>query len=102
MIQPINILKKQMCSCPVLKSQDFTKEFVVQVDASTVGIGADQAQGDAGEERPIAYLSRKLLPRETRYSTVEKEGPGDQVGIGEPQVLPAGKGVLSWKQITEP
>ncbi len=74
MIQPINILKKQMCSCPVLKSQDFTKEFVVQVDASTVGIGADQAQGDAGEERPIAYLSRKLLPRETRYSTVEKEG----------------------------
>ncbi|XP_053333593.1 uncharacterized protein LOC128507002 [Clarias gariepinus] len=26
------------------------------------------------EEMPIAFLSRKLLPRETRYSTVEKEG----------------------------
>jgi hypothetical protein len=60
-----NILKTQMCSWPVLKSPDFTKEFVVQVDASAVGIGAVLAQGDAGEERPIAYLSRKLLPRET-------------------------------------
>ena len=26
-----------------------------------------------GEEHPIAYVSRKLLPREERYSTVEKE-----------------------------
>jgi len=25
------------------------------------------------EEHPIAYFSRKLLPREQRYSTVEKE-----------------------------
>lgn len=69
-----SILKEQMCSGPVLKSPDFTKEFVVQVDASAVGIGAVLAQGEAGEERPIAYLSKKLLPREARYSTVEKEG----------------------------
>ncbi|KAJ8353390.1 hypothetical protein SKAU_G00209570 [Synaphobranchus kaupii] len=27
------------------------------------------------EERPVLYLSRKLLPRETRYSTIEKECP---------------------------
>lgn len=81
-----------MCSCPVLKSPDFTKEFVVQVDASVVGIGAVLAQGDAGEERPIAYLSRKLLPRDSILHSGEGR-PGDQMGIGEPPVLPAGKGV---------
>ena len=26
-----------------------------------------------GEKRPIAFASRKLQPRETRYSTIEKE-----------------------------
>ena len=32
------------------------------------------SQGDdKGEEHPIAYFSRKLLPREECYSTVEKE-----------------------------
>ncbi|GAA6088183.1 uncharacterized protein LOC119617143 [Tachysurus ichikawai] len=43
-------------------SPDFKKEFTVQVDASDVGIGAVLAQGEMGEERPIAFLSRKLLP----------------------------------------
>ena len=30
-------------------------------------------EGEPGEERPVLYLSRKMLPRETRYSTIEKE-----------------------------
>uniref|UniRef100_A0A3Q1EX45 Gypsy retrotransposon integrase-like protein 1 n=2 Tax=Acanthochromis polyacanthus TaxID=80966 RepID=A0A3Q1EX45_9TELE len=67
-------LKESLCSSPVLQSPDFTKRFLVQVDASAVGIGAVLAQGEPGEERPILYLSRKLLPREVRYSVVEKEG----------------------------
>lgn len=67
-------LKAHLCSSPVLKSPDFTKRFLVQVDASAVGLGAVLAQGEPGEERPILYLSRKLQPRETRYSAVEKEG----------------------------
>ena len=37
-------------------------------------MGAVLSQRDDDEiERPIAYYSRKLLPREERYSTVEKE-----------------------------
>ena len=28
---------------------------------------------DNGVEHPLAFYSRKLLPRETRYSTIEKE-----------------------------
>lgn len=57
----------------MLQSPDFERRFLVQVDASGVGIGAVLAQGEPGEERPVLYLSRKLLPRETRYSTIEKE-----------------------------
>lgn len=67
-------LKNAMCSFPVLCSPDFQKRFVVQTDASDVGLGAVLLQGDEGEERPVLYLSRKLEPRETRYSTIEKEG----------------------------
>lgn len=57
----------------MLWSPDFKKQFLVQVDASKSGLGAVLVQGDPGEEHPILYLSRKLLPRETNYSTVEKE-----------------------------
>lgn len=66
-------LKTCLCSTPVLWSPDFKKQFLVQVDASKSGLGAVLVQGDPGEEHPILYLSRKLLPRETNYSTVEKE-----------------------------
>ena len=29
--------------------------------------------GNDGQDQPVAYYSRKLLPREERYSTIEKE-----------------------------
>lgn len=66
-------LKERVCSSSVLQIPDFSRRFVVQVDASATGIGAVLAQGIAGEEKPVVFLSRKLLPRETRYSTIEKE-----------------------------
>ena len=44
------------------------------MDASDRGVGAVLSQcDDLDEEHPIAYFSRKLLPREQYYSTVEKE-----------------------------
>lgn len=61
-----------MCSAPVLQSPDFNRRFLVQVDASDKGIGAVLAQGTLGAEKPMVFLSRKLLPRGTRYSTIEK------------------------------
>ncbi|MGH0182302.1 UNVERIFIED_CONTAM: hypothetical protein FKN15_008743 [Acipenser sinensis] len=66
-------LKKALCSEPVLTSPDFTKPFIVQTDASEVGLGAVLCQETGGEEHPILYISRKLFPREMRYSTIEKE-----------------------------
>ncbi|KAK7922269.1 hypothetical protein WMY93_009171 [Mugilogobius chulae] len=69
-----NTLKTLLCSSPVLRSPDFSRRFLVQVDASEVGLGAVLTQGESDAQQPILYLSRKLLPRESRYSVVEKEG----------------------------
>ena len=46
---------------------------MVQTDASEHGLGAVLLQRETGQLKPIAYISRKLLPRESNYSTVEKE-----------------------------
>ena len=45
----------------------------MQIDASERGIGTVLCQRDEEGEHPIAYASRKLLPRETRLAVVEKE-----------------------------
>ena len=67
-------LKDEVCSSPVLKSPDFTTQFILQTDASNQGVGAVLSQRDEhGSDHPVAYFSKKLLPREVRYSTVEKE-----------------------------
>ena len=67
-------LKKLLCSKPVLWSPNFSKDFVLQTDASDFGVGAVLSQYDEeGIDHPVAFFSRKLLPREQRYSTVEKE-----------------------------
>ena len=66
-------LKRSLCSSTVLRSPDFTRTFILQTDASNRGIGAVLSQrDDEGVERPVAYYSRKLLPREEHYSAVEE------------------------------
>ena len=66
-------LKEAPCTGPVLVTPDFSRPLVVQTDASETGVGAVLSQLREGEEHPITYISRKLLPREQKYSTVEKE-----------------------------
>ena len=67
-------LKEMLCQKPVLKAPDFTKEFKLQTDASEHGLGAVLSQKDEdGLEHPVVYISRKLLPRERNYATIEKE-----------------------------
>ena len=58
----------------VLRSPDFRKEFLLQTDASGVGVGAVLSQLDEeGADHPVAYYSRKLLARELKCATIEKE-----------------------------
>ena len=64
-----------MVQATVLKVADPSKPFVLQTDASELGLGAVLSQkDDDGNEHPVAYESRKLLPREANYA-----GPGDLV-----------------------
>ncbi|KAK7929500.1 hypothetical protein WMY93_005895 [Mugilogobius chulae] len=55
------------------KSPDFDLPFILQTDASGVGLGAVLLQEKDGDRRPVVFLSRRLLDQETRYSAVEKE-----------------------------
>ena len=66
------ILKKDLVQSVKLKNPDFSQTFLLQTDASNVGIGAVLSQGSPNDQ-PIAYYSRKLLDREKKYSAVEKE-----------------------------
>lgn len=61
-----------LINAPLMRNPDFTRTFILQTDASGIGVGAVLSQGEE-EDRPIAYFSRKLLPRERAYLTVEKE-----------------------------
>ncbi|CAN2390102.1 K02A2.6-like [Pristimantis euphronides] len=72
--QSFSALKAALSSAPVLQAPDFRRRFMVQTDASAYGLGAVLSQVNSdGEEHPVLYLSRKLLPREVAYATVEKE-----------------------------
>ena len=67
-------LKAHLCSAPILAYPKFDKPFILQTDASNVGLGAALAQLDTdGTERVVSYASRTLTPREKNYSTMEKE-----------------------------
>ena len=67
-------LRDELLKKPVLKCPDYQQKFILQTDASDRGLGAVLSQMDqTGNEHPIAYYSRKLLPREQKYATVEKE-----------------------------
>ena len=67
-------LKQALTKSPVLITPDWDKPFVLQTDASATGLGyvLSQIKTD-GEEHPIAFGSKKLLPREINYSAIERE-----------------------------
>ena len=66
-------LKQALSEAPVLTAPNPNLPYILSTDASGVGIGAvlEQQQGD--QVKPIAYYSRKLADRETRYDITELE-----------------------------
>ncbi|GFW40266.1 retrovirus-related Pol polyprotein from transposon 17.6 [Trichonephila clavipes] len=66
-------LKTRLSKNPVLYSPDFPKPFIIQCDASNLGIGVVLSQVCENEEHPIMFLSKKLSLAEQKYSTTEKE-----------------------------
>ena len=58
----------------MLKVIEPDKPYILQTDASELGLGDVLSQlEESGEEHPVAFASRKLLPREKNYSVIEKE-----------------------------
>ena len=75
--QSFETLKKLLTSAPVLCFPQFDKPFILETDASGVGLGAVLAQKqEDGSVRPIAYASRSLQPHERNYGITELEGLG--------------------------
>ena len=67
-------LKNALCDIPSLTLPILSDQFILQTDASSVGLGAVLSVQRDGEELPVAFYSRKLQPRERRYSATELEG----------------------------
>ena len=80
--QAYESLKKLLCEDPILHNPNFDKPFILQTGASERGVGAVLSQqDDDGYDHPVAYYSHKFLPREQRYSTVEKECLAIKLGV---------------------
>ena len=67
-----------MCSRPILRQLDYTKQFLLATDASAYGVGAVLLQ--EGEihprtkkptQHPIAYYSATFSPTERNYNIYE-------------------------------
>ena len=69
----MDLLKKYMTSPPILAYADYDLPFILQTDASGVGLGAVLSQIQNGTERVIAYISRGLNPAESRYPAHKRE-----------------------------
>ncbi|KAJ4754249.1 polyprotein [Rhynchospora pubera] len=67
--QAFKLLKQAMSKVPVLDMSDFSKPFIIETDASDLGIGAVLMQG----RRPMAYFSKSLCEKNKGLSTYEKE-----------------------------
>ena len=66
-------LKQALSTAPVFTIPTKHDNLQLYADASDVGVGAVLSMLRYGDDTPVGYILRKLLPRELRYATTEKE-----------------------------
>ena len=66
-------IKKAMTTAPMLITPDPNLPYTVMTDSSGIAVGASLNQDQGKGLQPIAFLSKKLLPAETRYPVHEQE-----------------------------
>ena len=74
-------LKNELMAHTLLSYPDFQKEFILQCDASNVGIGYVLSQKKDDIEMPISMSGRTLTPAERNWSVFEQEGLALVCGI---------------------
>ena len=68
------LLRKRLTTAPVLAFPDYSREFILDTDASDTGLGAVLSQiQDDGSERVISYASRVLSRAERRFCVTRRE-----------------------------
>nr|GFC78979.1 putative reverse transcriptase domain-containing protein [Tanacetum cinerariifolium] len=67
--EAFQILKRKLCSAPILALPEGTKDFMVYCDASLKGYGTVLMH----REKVIAYASRQLKVHEQNYTTHDSE-----------------------------
>ncbi|KAG1924807.1 hypothetical protein F2P79_025921 [Pimephales promelas] len=68
-------LKSRFVSAPILVTPDPSRQFVVEVDASEVGVGAVLSQRSSTDDRmhPCAFFSHRLSSAERNYDIGNRE-----------------------------
>lgn len=66
-------LKRMLSSSPILAFPKKEGEFILDTDASNIGIGAVLSQKQGEEEKVIAYFSRVLSKTERNYCVTRRE-----------------------------
>ncbi|KAL0172849.1 hypothetical protein M9458_033160, partial [Cirrhinus mrigala] len=93
-------LKSRFVSALILKNPDPSRQFVVEVDASEVGVGAVLSQRSPTDDKihPCAFFSRCLTPSERNYDIGNKELLAVKLALEEWRYWLEGAGVpfLVW------
>jgi len=74
--ESFEVLKEKLCEEPVLQYFNFSKLFILTIDASGTASGTIRdilSQGEINKDRPVAYASRTLTDNKLKYDTYEKE-----------------------------
>ena len=72
--EAFDILKMKCMTAPVLAFTDFEKPFLLETDASSLGLGAVLSQKqDNGKFHPVAYASQELKGGEGKYHSSKLE-----------------------------
>ena len=80
----VRTLKDKILTLPLLAFSDFTKPFLLEMDASKEGLGAVLSQKqDNGRFHPVAFSSRSLTPTEKNYHSSKLEFLALKWGITE-------------------
>ena len=73
-LEAFQVLKQACMKSPVLAFANYTKDFLLETDASKEGLGAVLSQKQAdGQFHPVAYASQALTAHEKNYHSTKLE-----------------------------